>query len=427
MNSKKLVFSIFTVLILLMSLLLPAAASQVEETTASTEENGLAEMPMYDLVINNPDGRTVGVCFRGLWHEYPENSLAGIEAAAETGIDFVFADVKKTSDGVLILFADAWANRMLGVDKNIAEMTYAEISEYYLSEGSGGISAEKSEYKVSTLREALESSRENNFFLMLGCEAQLLADVTALLAETRTLTSTVVYCEDSVKNINNALDGCEDRPFIMGAKQGNVIFAIYSYIEKAEDSNFTGVNLKTTNRYGINFYRSLLSLFDGKLRAMANPTDSATCGVREDSVKWWDDLISRGYSVIMTNTPDLFVEYLSDCDTARERLEKLYEKYTKDWSLPEFASTTLNDYFKAYNDAIAESEAIFADASSSLQDINDAAAHLQKAVDDINLNFEALEDGTAGTTVTVPRILLCIAAAAVVIAVQIYFYKKRAK
>ena len=73
--------------------------------------------------------------------------LAGIEAAAETGIDFVFADVKKTSDGVLILFADAWANRMLGVDKNIAEMTYAEISEYYLSEGSGGISAEKSEHK----------------------------------------------------------------------------------------------------------------------------------------------------------------------------------------------------------------------------------------------------------------------------------------
>ena len=427
MNFKKTFFAVFTVLIILAGMMVPSFASEITGEPEVADDEIIAEMPIFDLVINNPDGRTVGVCFRGLWHEYPENSLVGIEEAAKTGIDFVFADVKKTADGVLILFADESANRMLGVDKNISEMTFEEISEYYLLEGSGGISAEKSHYKVSTLKEALESSRENNFFMMLGCEAEILSDVSALLEETLTLTSTVVYCEDSVKNINNALAGCENKPYVMGAKQGNVIFVIYSYITKAYESSFTGVNLKTTNRYGINFYKSLLSLFDGKLRAMANPTDSATCGIREDSVKWWDDLISRGYSVIMTNSPDLFVEYLADCDTARERLEKLYEKYTKDWSLPDFASTTLNDYFKAYNDAVAESEAIFADASSSLQDISDAATHLQKAVDDINLHFEALEDGTAGTTITLPRILLCIAAAAVVIAVQVYFYKKRVR
>ena len=427
MNLKKMFFSVFAVLIALAMLTVPSFASEVTEEPEVAGDGVVTEMPMYDLVINYPAGRTVGVCFRGLWHEYPENSLVGIEAAAKTGIDFVFADVKKTADGVLILFADDWAKRMLGVDKSISEMTFDEISEYYLLENSGGISAVKSQEKVSTLKDALESSKENNFFLMLGCEAEILADVTALLEETHTLTSTVVYCEDSVKNINNALSERENKPFIMGAKQGNVIFAIYSYITKAYDSSFTGVNLKTTNRYGINFYKSLLSLFDGKLRAMANPTDPATCGIREDSVKWWDDLISRGYSVIMTNSPDLFVEYLADCDAARERLEKLYEKYTKNWSLPDFASTTLNDYFKAYNDAVAESEAIFADASASLQDINDAAAHLQRAVDDINLNFEALEDGTAGTTITLPRILLCVAATVVVVAVQIYFYKKRAK
>ncbi len=425
MNLKKKLLSVFILLILLMSLMIPAMASEIEEAPDAADENQLTEMPLYDLVINNPDGRTVGVCFRGLWREYPENSVAGIEAAAKTGIDFVFADVNKTADGVLILFADDSAQRMLGVSKNISEMTFEEISEYFLLESSGGISVDKSEYKVSTLEEALLSARENSFFLMLSCEADLLSEVTALLEETRTLTSTVVYCEDSVKNINNALDGCENKPFIMGAKQGNVIFAIYSYISKAHDSSFTGVNLKTTNRYGINFYKSLLSLFNGKLRAMANPTDSATCGIREDSVKWWDDLISRGYSVIMTNSPDLFVEYLEDCNAARERLEELYKKYTENWSLPDFATTTLNDYFKAYNDAIAESDAIFADASSSLQDINDAAAHLQKAVDDINFHYEALEDGTAGTTITLPRILLCVAAAAVVIIVQIYFYKKR--
>ena len=105
----------------------------------------------------------------------------------------------------------------------------------------------------------------------------------------------------------------------------------------------------------------------------------------------------------------------------------MYDRYTKEWQLPNFRSALFNDYKKAYTDAVTEAERILADASVSTREMNDCAAALQKAVDDINANYAALEEGRAGSTVSAPRIAICVAAAAVVIAVQVYFFKRRKK
>ena len=85
----------------------------------------------------------------------------------------------------------------------------------------------------------------------------------------------------------------------------------------------------------------------------------------------------------------------------------------------------MNDYKKAYNDAVTAAETLLADSSSSLQDMRDAYTKLSAAMKDIELHYEELEAGTAGKTVTVPRILLCAAFAAAVVIVQVYFFKRR--
>ena len=379
--------------------------------------------------LRDPDGAVVGVSNRGLRRDYPENSIEGILAAGKTGVGWVLTDVRQTSDGTFVLFADETTGRMLdgAGDKAIAEMTFDELQQYPLKEYSGGAGAKASGSRVPALEQALTAAKDNGFSLLLNADVSLLGGLCDYLSQKNAAGYTALLVNAKAQEISAALAGRDDCPPVIGVKRGNVIFAVWSYIKKAQEGGFAGVQLKTTNRYGVNFHQTVLGRFKGSLRAVADPTDSRLCGAREDSEKWWDDLISRGYSVIITDEATLFADYLSRNSEARDRLSQLYDRYTQDWQLPNFRSALFNDYKKAYTDAVTEAERILNDASVSTREMNDCAAALQKAVDDINENYDALEQGRAGSTVSAPRIAICVAAAAVVVAVQVYFFKKRKK
>ena len=379
--------------------------------------------------LRDPDGPLVGVSNRGLRREYPENSLTGIIAAGKTGVGYVLTDVRKTADGVFILFADDTTERMLDCPevKTVAETSFAELTEYKLKEYSGGAGAKGSEETVPTLEQALAAAKDNGFSLLLKTDVSLLSALCDYLAAKDAAGDTALLVNAKASEIAAALAGRENLPPVLGVKRGNVIFSVWSYLKQAKEGGLSGVQLQTTNRYGVNFHQTVLGRFKGNLRAVADPTDSRLCGAREDSEKWWDDLISRGYSVIITDEAALFADYLTRNDAARERLNGLYTRYTAQWKLPEIASPRFNDYYKAYMDAKTEAERILSDASVSNREISDCAAALQKAVDDINANYGALEQGSAGLTVTAPRVALCVGAVIVVIAVQVFFFKRRKK
>lgn len=375
--------------------------------------------------LADPDGEILCVSNGGLWHEYPENSLKGVMAAAQAGADFVLTDVRMTKDGDFVLFRDEDPGRMTGSEnKKISELTNEEIARLYLKEGCGGAGAKTTEEHPAFLDEALKAAEEKGFSLMLRPDITELSALCAFLSETGYNGKTALLVNAKPEEIAAAEP--DDAPLTVSVKRGNVIFAVNSHVRKtAADPHGAGVVLKTTNRYGVNFHQTVLSYFKGNLRAVADTSDPALCGAREDSEKWWNDLISRGYSVFITDEPAVFKNYMDENRASRERLASLVEKYTVGWTLPAFRSNLFNDYKKAYTDAVTKAEALLADASSSLQDMEDCAAALQKSVDNIQLNYEALENGTAGMTVSAPRIGLCIGAAAAVIAVQIYFWKKR--
>ena len=379
--------------------------------------------------LRDPDGPLVGVSNRGLRREYPENSLTGIIAAGKTGVGYVLTDVRKTADGVFILFADDTTERMLDCPevKTVAETSFAELTEYKLKEYSGGAGAKGSEETVPTLEQALAAAKDNGFSLLLKTDVSLLSALCDYLAAKDPAGDTALLVNAKASEIAAALAGRENLPPVLGVKRGNVIFSVWSYLKQAKEGGLSGVQLQTTNRYGVNFHQTVLGRFKGNLRAVADPTDSRLCGAREDSEKWWDDLIARGYSVIVTDEAALFADYLTRNDAARERLNGLYTRYTAQWKLPEIASPRFNDYYKAYMDAKTEAERILSDASVSNREISDCAAALQKAVDDINANYGALEQGSAGLTVTAPRVALCIGVVIVVVAVQVFFFKRRKK
>ena len=369
----------------------------------------------------------IAVAARGLWTEFPENSIPAYTAVAGTGLTHVMADVSKTSDGVLVCIAPDAGVRMLGAkEADIGKLTYGEIRDLPLKARAGGagngpyVSDENGlTAYVPTLEQALAAIHGAGLTAVLKLDAALAKDAAALAGE-----DDILYLTGKTKAILSAAEDLSGRRF-MGEIRSNVIFSVHAFHKKMKALGAQAIVLKTTNRYGVNYYRSVLSKFI--LVPAADCSDPETAGHREDTVKWWDDLISRGYGMIFTDDPVLFGEYLQDADVARGRLEDLYVYATEEENVPPFNGEVLSDYKKAYTDAVNTAKALLEDPTSSLQGLRDAAAALRSAMKLVETNYADIAAGVAGKTVTPARILLCLAFAAAVVVVQIYFFKKRQK
>lgn len=400
MKRKKSVFIVLLTLALFMSF---AAGSFAAPAETLREKGGI-----------------IGIANRGLWTEYPENSLEGVLKVKETGLRFVLVDVSRTRDGVLVLLEETSAGRMLGTEEeNVGALTYGEIAALPLRNRVGGRGNAFTEYTVPTLTRAVSSAKEAGLRLVLKLDVSLLDDAISLAGE-----NAVYFITGKTADVKAAVKTHGGSVEILTEKRSNVIFDVLSFLNFMKSAGAVGVNLKTTNRYGVNFYKSTLKHFDS-LQAVADTSDYETAGFREDTVKWWDDLISRGYTAVITDDPAAFGAYLRENEAARARLDALYREITGEKTLPAFGNEILSDYKKAYTDALTEAERLLADPSSSLGDMRDCYTALSSAVKNLELRFDEIEAGRAGRSVTLPRILLCAAAAAVVILVQIYFYKRR--
>lgn len=411
-------------LIIALVLLLPCFSAVV---FAAPAENERIKASMTEFL--DPSGEIIGVSSKGEWDDFPENSIPAIIEASKTDIDFVAVDIKRALCGSLILFSDDTTERMLDSEEvfSVEYTEYSTLSAYKLRNSCGGKNEKVTDYSIPTLEDAIVTAKENDIPLILRCSAEIIPQVSEKLYELDAMSMCIIMTDGNKKDIAEVLALCTEKPYIIGSKKGNVIFNIVSFVNALEDMDAAGVELKTVNRYGINYYPSLVGMYAKKLRVISDPTTPEISGYREDSEKWWNDLISRGYSVIITDHAELFCEYKERTEKARERLQSLYDKYVTNHTLPDFKDDVLSDLKKAYTDAVAKAELLLADNSSALQELNDCYSQLNKAANDINKNFSALEDGSAETTITAPRIILCVAAVAVVIIVQIYFFKRRKK
>ena len=57
----------------------------------------------------------------------PENTLAGIDAALEAGVDAIELDVRATADGVVVLLHDETLERVAGDARALTDLTYEEL------------------------------------------------------------------------------------------------------------------------------------------------------------------------------------------------------------------------------------------------------------------------------------------------------------
>lgn len=372
----------------------------------------------------------VGIANRGDRLHYPENSLEGALAAAETGIDGVLTDVSLTADGVPVAMEAQSAARMLAgaEDPAVGAYTLEALQSLPLRDRQGGEHNAATAYHAPTLAAMLDAAKTADFIAVLRFDAADADAVTKAVDAAEAADRTVLCPTGKKKAVRAAAEALAGQYRVMTELRSNIVFEVTGWIGAMRDCGAAAVNLKTTNRYGINYYPSVLRRFGTDLRAAANTAEPETCGARTDCEKWWDDLVSRGYSVIVTDLPAAFAEYRDvRCAHAREALAEARRYALEETTLPSFKKELLNDWKKAYDDALREAEALLDAPFAAARDMQEATAALKNAVADIDLHYEELTAGTAGVTVTPVRLLLCALAAAAVLLVQIYFYKKRKK
>ena len=328
------------------------------------------------------DGKQNIICIahRGDWHSFPENSAEAINAAAE--YDAVSVDVRLTADGKPVLMADEKVDRMSvdgegkSVSGKVSSFTLAQLKELYLRESNGGTDKKKTTCRIPELKEIYETAAGRTA-VMLNVQENDFKTVYDYVKALGKLDETVFRINAKPKKIielTRDLDGVN----VTGNYQGNIIFLATSAVKKYFAANIYTIEMGSTNGNGVLYDNFLMKRFVGSKRAMVSMVNGR-CGKRADNETGWDDLISRGYSVIETDFPAELTEYIRKTETAATDLEKNIDIY---------ANTDLSPYTseteKAFSSALSAAKKTL-DGRSSFSELTDARSALQSAHDSLKV------------------------------------------
>lgn len=361
-----------------------------------------------DIASDFSDGKKNIICIahRGDWHSFPENSAEAINAAAE--YDAVSVDVRLTADGKPVLMADEKVDRMSvdgegkSVSGKVSSFTLAQLKELYLRESNGGTDKKKTTCRIPELKEIYETAAGRTA-VMLNVQENDFKTVYDYVKALGKLDETVFRINakpQKIIELTRDLDGVN----VTGNYQGNIIFLAISAVKKYFAANIYTIEMGSTNGNGVLYDNFLMKRFVGSKRAMVSMVNGR-CGKRADNETGWDDLISRGYSVIETDFPAELTEYIRKTETAATDLEKNIDIY---------ANTDLSPYTseteKAFSSALSAAKKTL-DGRSSFSELTDARSALQSAHDSLKVGAKknvALK--FRFTPVRIIAVVLCAAA-----------------
>lgn len=335
-----------------------------------------------DIASDFSDGKKNIICIahRGDWHSFPENSAEAINAAAE--YDAVSVDVRLTADGKPVLMADEKVDRMSvdgegkSVSGKVSSFTLAQLKELYLRESNGGTDKKKTTCRIPELKEIYETAAGRTA-VMLNVQENDFKTVYDYVKALGKLDETVFRINakpQKIIELTKDLDGVN----VTGNYQGNIIFLATSAVKKYFAANIYTIEMGSTNGNGVLYDNFLMKRFVGSKRAMVSMVNGR-CGKRADNETGWDDLISRGYSVIETDFPAELTEYVRKTETAATDLEKNIDIY---------ANTDLSPYTseteKAFSSALSAAKKTL-DGRSSFSELTDARSALQSAHDSLKV------------------------------------------
>jgi glycerophosphoryl diester phosphodiesterase len=173
---------------------------------------------------------------RGASLSAPENTMAAFEEAAMNMADLIELDVQMTSDGELVVMHDSNALRTTGVDREISDMTLAEVKQ--LDAGSF-FSKEYAGEQVPTLEEVLDFAKGRinvNVEIKSGVFGTAVADKVVELIQAKNMQEECVVTSFEIDLLQRVK---ELEPNI---EVGYILVAAYGDFYNMDDVDFFSVN-----------------------------------------------------------------------------------------------------------------------------------------------------------------------------------------
>lgn len=402
-SCKKTAFLLLSLIFFTLSALPVAFASDASETAKS---------------FSNGGSEIICIAHRGDWHSFPENSVEAVNAALD--FDAVSVDVRLTSDGKPVLMADETVDRMCvnsdgsSVKGAVSSFTLAQLKEFFLREGNGGSDKGKTDCRVAELKEIYAVADGKTAVVLNISEADFKTVydyVTALGKNDET-----VYRINAKSKRIVELTKDIDNITVTGNYQGNIIFLATAAVKECFQNKIYTIEMGSTNGNGVLYDNFLMKRFVGDKRAMVSMVNGR-CGKRSDNETGWDDLISRGYSVIETDFPDELTDYIKRTEAAATDLEKYVDLY-KDTDLSPYSTDTE----KSFISALSSAQALIGNPSS-LSELTETCSALRSAHD--SLTVGAKKSVALKFSFTPGRIIAVILCAAAFTVGTLYLRKKR--
>lgn len=375
-----------------------------------------AENGVYEKFLDN-NGGLISVSHRGDTSLYPENSLEAIVSAKNKGADLISVSVQRSKDGVFFLVENGFLSGECKTEAaSCSELSSEEIKSLLHYNLDGSVSS----CRVATLKEAVDA---------LGGEAVLIADncfeyfdeIESFCRENNAFSKVILRTDSGSKKVFEKLSQKKTELQVISIYSGAIIWNTHLNLSRMAEASQAAVQFQSKNYFNVCYGSFTADKFSSgnNPRAVAPMFNKDLCGQREDNVSGWNELISKGFSVVETNCIEELEAYISQCESGLLKLSQLIET-AKTVNTGLYSSGSE----EAFTDALKKAEKVFENKNSSLGEIQQANSLLIETMK--NLTFGEHKDDQRGTlNITAGKIAAVVVFGGLILAGEIYVYKKQ--
>lgn len=406
-----------------------AAAARPQKKAKPAAESHLRDLREIETSCADPGGRVLCAANEGMPRVYPEDSLSGIRACIEAGVDLVSVSVQETKDHKAVVLEDSSLSRMCtnagdgsAARGKVSQYTQQELTtSFYLRSGHGGANRGSTGERIPTLRQAIQAAQGgcmlyikngwNHARLINQIARELDATDQVILGGATSYDPVQRFIRETGSPICHMAGLFRDMTADESAK---------SFASNALSAGMDIVLMESDKDYSSIFKESTIKQFRGKGRAMISATTAAKSGEHKDNLEGWEALIESGYSIIETDYPKELASYLRDLESYRSSLNTLIRqaKTVRSADYPK-------DRVKTFEKALEDAEALVSQGTVSRTQLDNARYALQESMDALDTGEAEVRHKTNPLTVVLV-ILLIIIVLAIVLYLR-YRWKKNGR